>query len=100
MPNFKDWSSKRGQGKPRKNSGSKKDFKRNSGRRSFDKIQRTTVTCASCGQKCEVPFKPTSNKPVYCDNCFKKDSAPKSDRGNELKEINSKLNRILELLEE
>ena len=31
-----------------------------------------TVNCSDCGRASEVPFKPTSNKPVYCDKCFKK----------------------------
>ena len=29
------------------------------------------VTCADCGDECEVPFVPRSNKPVYCDDCFR-----------------------------
>jgi len=28
------------------------------------------VTCAECGRSCEVPFKPTGDKPVYCSECF------------------------------
>jgi CxxC-x17-CxxC domain-containing protein len=30
------------------------------------------VTCDKCGVKCDVPFKPTNNKPVYCRSCFRK----------------------------
>lgn len=26
--------------------------------------------CSECGEKCEVPFKPTGDKPVLCSNCF------------------------------
>jgi len=26
--------------------------------------------CSECGKKCEVPFKPTGDKPVLCSNCF------------------------------
>lgn len=26
--------------------------------------------CAQCGNECDVPFKPTGIKPVYCDACF------------------------------
>jgi len=29
-----------------------------------------TVTCAKCGKEAQVPFKPTSDKPVYCNECF------------------------------
>lgn len=28
--------------------------------------------CSNCGQNCEVPFRPTGEKPVYCSNCFGK----------------------------
>jgi CxxC-x17-CxxC domain-containing protein len=28
------------------------------------------ATCAECGNSCEVPFKPTGEKPVYCSTCF------------------------------
>ena len=30
------------------------------------------VTCDKCGVKCDIPFKPTTNKPVYCRACFRK----------------------------
>jgi CxxC-x17-CxxC domain-containing protein len=28
------------------------------------------ATCSACGQQTEVPFRPTSGKPVYCSACF------------------------------
>lgn len=30
--------------------------------------------CDECGKNCEVPFKPTGDKPVFCSDCFKKRS--------------------------
>ncbi len=30
------------------------------------------AVCAECGQSCEVPFKPTGDRPVYCRTCFSK----------------------------
>ncbi|MBI4896122.1 MAG: hypothetical protein HY832_01080 [Candidatus Aenigmarchaeota archaeon] len=30
------------------------------------------ATCASCGAACEVPFKPDSDRPVYCKECYAK----------------------------
>lgn len=61
------------------------------------------VTCDSCGEICEVPFRPTAGKPVFCDACFKKNKNPGSENRNnqfssELAQINEKLNRILEVL--
>jgi len=67
------------------------------GRSSRDQ-ERTEVTCDSCKKRCEVPFKPSSNKPIYCSDCFKKDSGSKSS-GKGLKEINEKLDKIIRALE-
>ena len=30
-----------------------------------------TATCSSCGKDAQVPFRPTSGKPVYCSDCFR-----------------------------
>jgi CxxC-x17-CxxC domain-containing protein len=30
------------------------------------------ATCADCCSECEVPFKPTAERPVYCKTCFAK----------------------------
>ncbi len=30
------------------------------------------VTCADCKKECEVPFKPSGDRPVYCKDCFSK----------------------------
>lgn len=30
-----------------------------------------TTTCSNCGKEARVPFRPTSGKPVYCDDCFR-----------------------------
>ena len=30
------------------------------------------AVCADCGKKCEVPFKPTEGRPVYCRDCYRK----------------------------
>ena len=53
------------------------------GNRGFDRGPREmhSAVCAECKQKCEVPFKPTEGKPVYCKECFmkKKDSEDNSE---------------------
>lgn len=63
----------------------------------------TKVTCATCGDICEVPFKPTSSKPVYCSDCFsKKDSSSRnSDKhsNKDLDLINEKLDKIMKALD-
>jgi CxxC-x17-CxxC domain-containing protein len=30
------------------------------------------ATCSTCGQSCEVPFRPSDDRPVFCKNCFDK----------------------------
>jgi CxxC-x17-CxxC domain-containing protein len=32
-----------------------------------------SAVCASCGKSCEVPFRPTGDKPIYCSFCFEKE---------------------------
>ncbi|MBU1445760.1 hypothetical protein KKD70_00675, partial [Patescibacteria group bacterium] len=60
---------------------------RDRGGRDRDRGSRDTVTmhkaiCADCGRNCEVPFKPTQDKPVYCSDCFSKNNGgrPRSSR--------------------
>ena len=81
----------------RRPSGRDSDRRGRGGRGDF---QLTKVTCASCGAKCEVPFKPTSDKPVYCKDCFtKKDKVGSDKHSNEdLEIINEKLDKIMSAL--
>jgi len=30
------------------------------------------AVCDECKKECEVPFKPTEGKPVYCKDCYQK----------------------------
>ena len=69
--------------------------------------------CDNCGKECQVPFKPTSGKPVYCSDCFEKmgggssdsprrerSERPSFDQNNtKFEELNAKLDKILNLLE-
>lgn len=47
--------------------------------------QMFKVVCADCGNECEVPFKPSGDRPVYCRECFstRKNSSPFSERRDE-----------------
>ncbi|MST04071.1 MAG: hypothetical protein EXS49_00675 [Candidatus Pacebacteria bacterium] len=65
-----------------------KDFKEKNNQKAFD--PKTAVApksgegkydakCASCGKDSKVHFKPTDDKPAYCDDCFKKIKANKSE---------------------
>lgn len=82
------------------------------------------ATCAECGRNCEVPFMPNGKKPVLCTECFGgngdrggrsdfKDRAPRREFSEtsvksapnldelkkQLNEINSKFDRLIELVE-
>jgi CxxC-x17-CxxC domain-containing protein len=63
------------------------------------------VICDKCGVECEVPFKPTSSKPVYCSDCFEKNEGSSSRGGRsgpssgDLEQINNKLDKIMQALE-
>ena len=30
------------------------------------------ATCADCKKECDVPFKPSGDRPVYCKECYSK----------------------------
>ena len=32
----------------------------------------TRVVCSDCSKECEIPFKPSGGRPVYCKECFSK----------------------------
>ncbi len=92
------------------------DFRRrDSGRRQMHK-----AVCDECGKDCEVPFKPSGDKPIYCSECFEKkeggssrrserrsprrsDFGKRDDTHKKLLEqvgsLNTKLDRILKVLE-
>ncbi|MEI6732186.1 MAG: CxxC-x17-CxxC domain-containing protein [archaeon] len=41
-------------------------------RRDFGPREMHKAVCSDCKQDCEVPFKPTEGKPVYCKECYSK----------------------------
>ena len=77
----------------------------------FDRDRRPVemhdVVCDKCGKECQVPFKPSGDKPVLCSDCFRQ-SAGAGDRSirmaspgispGQINEINAKLDMIIKLL--
>ena len=55
------------------------------GGRSFDRGPREMhkAICSECGKECEVPFKPTEGKPVFCRECFAKKRPRRFQLGSE-----------------
>ena len=96
---FEDYSRDRPQS--RDNRG-RRDSSRGSNRYSRDRrdIEMTKVTCSSCGVECEVPFKPTTDKPLFCKDCFAKKGKSGSDKrsNRDLEIINEKLDKIMKSL--
>jgi CxxC-x17-CxxC domain-containing protein len=53
-------------------SGDRRNFKRRDfGSRGGDRSEMNPAVCSKCGKNCEVPFKPTGERPVYCSDCFR-----------------------------
>lgn len=95
----------------------KKDFgKRNFGGRDSGRPQMFSAVCGDCGSPCEVPFRPSGDRPVFCNRCFKKSGGgnksfeprfeprfePKSrnsePRNDQFEIINVKLDKIYKIL--
>jgi len=90
-----------------------RDERRNSGfRRDSGPREMYDVVCTKCGLECQVPFKPTGNKPVLCNDCFKqKEGGKRSDysrsekpqsrpSSDQLNQIDAKLDKIIKILQE
>ena len=101
---------RRGGGFGRRDQG--RGFNRGGGDRQMHK-----AVCDSCHKECEVPFKPTSNKPIFCSDCFGKQGGgdrnqrPRFEGGGsvqpnrdhkeltqEIKSLNYKVDKLLEIL--
>jgi CxxC-x17-CxxC domain-containing protein len=99
-------------GADKSKSGSR-DFNR---RPNFEEKKMFSATCSECGRPCEVPFRPTGDKPVYCSNCFGKNNAGQGDKfknkpnkvsgdfaaskpTGDFSALNAKLDKILRALE-
>ncbi|MFA4930980.1 MAG: CxxC-x17-CxxC domain-containing protein [Patescibacteria group bacterium] len=93
------------------------------GGRDNRRSQMYEAVCDACGKDCEVPFRPSGEKPVYCSPCFDKQGGRErhqgkrqsfSDKRNdkrpdrqvrtdnnfkqEIETLNNKLDKIVQLL--
>ncbi|MBU4346019.1 MAG: hypothetical protein KKH29_01660 [Candidatus Omnitrophica bacterium] len=48
---------------------------------SFRERNFTQAICADCKKECEVPFRPSGDRPVYCRECFSKRNDGSSFKG-------------------
>lgn len=81
------------------------------GRGGFDRERRGPMemhdaTCAKCGKACQVPFRPTGDKPVFCSACFETNGGESRSKGSngasaeQFNQINAKLDKIIGILQE
>ena len=93
--------------------------RRNEDERSFGRDERRSVNmhdaiCSKCKKQCQVPFRPTGSKPVFCSDCFRQNEdyrsgfAPRNQdkhlqsgiSSEQLNQINAKLDKILLVLQD
>ena len=70
------------------------------------------AVCAKCGKDCQVPFKPSGDKPVLCSDCFRKEGNSGGNFGSrnqgsqsgisseQFNQLNVKLDKILQTLQD
>jgi CxxC-x17-CxxC domain-containing protein len=88
--------------------GGSDEYKKKDSRRynesNYDEKRMYTAVCDECGKTCEVPFKPSNNKPIYCSDCFEKkgngtrNSQGSGDISEQLRAINTKIDKLVQLL--
>ena len=111
--------SSRGGGAGRRYSGGGSFRGRDSRRRDSGPREMHRAVCDECGKDCEVPFRPSGDKPIFCSDCFEKrdgggsrrpsrrdsrgSGAPKDNTNKQMLEqlssLNSKLDRVLAVIE-
>jgi len=100
--------------------GERREYRRDDrrGRGGYDRRERRpkemfATTCDKCKKDCEVPFRPSGDKPVYCSECFEKKDKVVQNKGTnyegkskdmkqmreQIDGLHKKVNRIMEMLE-
>jgi len=46
-------------------------------------VEMHDAICDNCGKSCQVPFRPTSGKPIFCSSCFENKREGGDSRGGE-----------------
>lgn len=92
----------------REDSGGNRFERKPSNRQDSGEKRMFEAICDKCRSECEVPFRPTGNKPVFCDDCFADggrsgniNKATKPDsHGKQFEMLSNKLDKIINLLSE
>jgi len=93
---------------PRSFSGRDREFSAPSNRRERDFSAPKTMfkaVCQECHNECEVPFRPTAGKPIFCSDCFhgsesntKRPAKAEGISNDQINSLNAKLDKIIALL--
>ncbi|MFA4871538.1 MAG: CxxC-x17-CxxC domain-containing protein [Patescibacteria group bacterium] len=92
-----------GGGRPNKFGGERREKPR------FEDRQMHNAVCAKCGKDCQVPFRPTAGKPIFCNDCFDKggSGSPRGEAGSkdssggimeQIKMLNAKVDKLIKVL--
>ncbi len=75
---------------------------RDGGRDSFGQKEMHDAVCDKCNEKCQVPFRPSGDKPIFCSDCFEKQGNSRGGRGGispeQFEMLNNKLDKIMKAL--
>ncbi len=88
------------------------EFGRGSKRFERKPLEMYDVICDKCGKECQVPFKPSGDKPVLCSDCFEKSGgsnrsfglrnrdrpSPSGKSSEQFSKIEAKLDKIIKAL--
>ena len=81
----------------------------------FDRMpEMHDAICSKCGKRCQVPFKPTGSKPVFCSDCFRQNEGSDNNfasrnqarpsqsniSSEQFNKLNAKLDKILLVLQD
>ncbi len=82
--------------------GGRENRRESRGRSNYEEKRMYETVCEKCGNTCEVPFRPTGGKPVYCSDCFQKGDNGGGKKNAQMDEkfeiLNIKLDRIMKML--
>jgi len=63
--------------------GGRNSFAGNFGNRGSGRPAMHDAVCDECGKDCQVPFKPSGDKPIYCSSCFEKKGGGDRNRSDQ-----------------
>jgi CxxC-x17-CxxC domain-containing protein len=80
---------------------------RGGGFRDRGPVEMHDAVCDKCKKECQVPFKPSEGKPVLCSECFSNAGGSRREMSSsgggmsqeQFKQINTKLDKIIEILD-